>query len=430
MLSALGARAETASEVLRRMPGARPSAMGGAFVGLVDDAHAVAWNPAGLGLLRRDAAYLTRYGFGGTILESAGWARPWRSGGLGARLDVAHGSREASKAGAVASTRLFNALHAGGALSLARASEPGRSAQALVLDAGVLGAVMPGVTVGAAAHNFGTGELLGPLPENIRLGLGVRFARTQWPWLRGLLAGFEIDYARVRKLGGVSLGGEYRWREWSARVGLSGGHPEQTEGRTLGIGFGWKRGGLGIDYTFAPPHRRGDSHRLGLTLELGYLQERPAADYLHDLSSEEAAEAEPVAHGVHLVERRFSRAEERLREGHPKRASLELDKVRRLLDDDDPRVLRYFETQGRALLALQDWVGARRVYVEGISLARRIAVRGEILAHLYGGLGQALSGEGRRAEALRFLEAALKEGPAPERRRAIEDLALQLKYLP
>lgn len=412
------------------MPGARPAAMGGAFVGVVDDAHAVAWNPAGISLLRRDSSYLTRYGFNGTSLESAGWARPWRTGGVGARMDFAHGALEASKIGAVASTRLAHPVHVGGSLNLARASGFGRSATAVVADAGILAAIMPGVTLGAAAHNFGMSDLLGPLPENIRIGLGVRFARTPFDRLRGLLAGFEIDYARARKSGGVSLGGEYRMRDWAARLGLSGGTSLQTEGRTIAIGFGWRKNGFGIDYTFAPPHRRGDSHRLGLTYEWGFLQDRPAADYLLDMSSEEAAEEEPVALGVHMVERRFARAEERLLEGHPRMASLELDKVRRLLTDDDRRVLRYYETQGRALLALQDWVGARRVYVDGLRLARGMNAKGEVVAHLDGGLGFALAGEDRRAEAIRFLESALKEGPAPERRKAIEDRLLQLKYIP
>ncbi|MBI5201349.1 MAG: hypothetical protein HY925_07170, partial [Elusimicrobia bacterium] len=73
---------------------------------------------------------------------------------------------------------------------------------------------------------------------------------------------------------------------------------------------------------------------------------------------------------------------------------------------------------------------ARRVYVDGARIARALKAKGEVVAHLYGGLGMALAGEGRRAEALRFLESALKEGPAPERRKPIEDKLLQLKYLP
>ncbi|MBI5202890.1 MAG: hypothetical protein HY925_14960, partial [Elusimicrobia bacterium] len=357
------------------MPGARPSGMGGAFVGVVDDAHAVAWNPAGMGLIRRDAAYLTRYGFAGTSVESLGWTRPWRTGGVGARADFFHGALDASKIGAAASTRVSHPVHLGGALNLERASQPGRSDTALLFDAGLLAALMPGVTLGMAAHNFGTSELLGKPPENIRIGFGVRFARTQFDWLRGLLAGFEIDYARLRKAGGVSLGGEYRWRDWAARLGLSGGSVVQTEGKTIALGFGWRKNGFGADLTFAPPHKKGDSLRLGLTYEWGFLQDRPAADYLLDMSSEEAAEEEPVPLGVHMVERRFARAEERLREGHPKMASLELDKVRRILDDGDVRVLRYYETQGRALLALQDWVGARRVYVDGARIARALKAK-------------------------------------------------------
>ncbi|MBI4349489.1 MAG: tetratricopeptide repeat protein [Elusimicrobia bacterium] len=430
LLLAAAAAAETGPEVLRRAPGARPHALGGAFVAVADDAHAVAWNPAGLGLIRRESAFVSRYGFTGTDVESAGWARPYGTGGVGARLDVAHGSRSAAKAGAVGSTRLTPRVHGGLGLSWARASEAGRSADALLLDPGLLVAGIPGVLVGLSAQNVGLGGLAGPLPENIRLGTAVRFAYTPLRRLRGLTAGLEIDYARHRRLGAFSLGGEYRWRDWAARLGLSAGPPELTGGKTIALGFGWRKWGVGVDYTFAPARSHGDHHRLGLTYEWGWRDERPVADYLLELTSEEAAEAEPVPKGVHLVERRFERAERHLREGHPKLASRELDRVRELLDDSDPRALRYFEAQGRALLALSEWAPARAVYVEGIRVARKLGIQGEIVAHLYGGLGEALAGEGRRAEAIRFLEAALKEGPAPERRGPIEDRLLRLKYVP
>lgn len=429
-LFAVLALAESAPQTLRRAPGARPAGLGGAFVSVADDAHAVGWNPAGLSLLRREASYASHYGFAGTKLESAGYARPLGSGGLGAHLDWAHGSRSAAKGGLAASTRLAHALHFGAGVSAARAAEGGRSATAALFDVGILGATMRGVTVGASAQNIGSGGLLGPLPEIIRVGSALRFAHTDLRRLRGLMASLEIDYARRRRLGSVGLGAEYRFPRWSARLGLGGGNPELTDRRRVALGFGWRWRGLELDYALTPARGRADTHRLGATLAFGELRERPAADYLMNLESDESALEEPVPGSIHLVERYFARAETHFLEGHPKRASRALQHAKNLLKDDDPRLLRFYEAEGRALLSLQEWKAARENCVEAIRLARRLDVRGELLAHLYGGLGRALHGEGRRAEALRFLESSLKEGPAPERRREIEELALEIKHIP
>lgn len=429
LLASPAAGAETSADVLRRGPGARPHGLGGAFTAVADDAHAAAWNPAGLSLLRRQAAFASRYSFSGTNLESAGYGRPWRAGGLGAHATAAYGSRNAFKGGVAASTRLSHALHAGAGLSAAFATQAGRTASAALFDLGLLAAAVPGVNVGLTALNLSPSRLHGPAPEQWRLGTAVRFSNTDLERYSGLTASLELTYARFKRLGSANLGAEYEWRDWAFRLGVSAGHREQTEGRRVALGLGWRRKGLGLDYAFAPTRNYGDWHRLGATLEFGWARERPAADYLLRMESYESAEQEDVPASVHLIERRFTAAETKFQAGRPRLGLRELAHVKRLLPDGDPRLLRYYDAHGRGLLALQEWKLARESYVEAIQLARELKAKGPELGHLYAGLGQALAGEGRRAEALRFLQEALKEGTAPERRRSVEDALLRLKYI-
>ncbi|MCX5790421.1 MAG: hypothetical protein NTX64_18235 [Elusimicrobia bacterium] len=427
---------ETAADVLRHGPGARPAGLGGAFVAVADDAHAAAWNPAGLSLIRRPSLSLDHFGFSGTSLESAGLAAPLGDGGFGAQLEWAHGTRSAFKAGAAASTPfLIDALHVGAGLSLARAAEGGRASETGLLDLGVLAAVIPGVNVAAAAQNV-TGRLLGRRPpENLRFGTAVRFANTGYRTendvvndiLARLLASAEVDYAPPTKHGAIALGAEYRQGPWAARLGLTGGPKDAAEGRHVSLGGGYKRGDWIFDVAVTPAKGYGDTFRAGVTKQFGIQPERPATEFLLRMQPQET-EAPGVPGAVHLVERRFQRAEEDLYADRPKLALRELGHAREYLADDDPRLLRYFEARGRVFLRMKDWASARAEFFEGIQAARTQKARGEVLAHLCAGLGRALAEQGSRAEALRFLEASLKEGPAPERRAAIEELALKLKY--
>ena len=195
----------------------------------------------------------------------------------------------------------------------------------------------------------------------------------------------------------------------------------------MAVGVGYKLRDWAFDLTAAPASGYGDSFRAGVSRQFGYQPERPAADYL--LRMEEQEEEKPgIPGGVHLVERRFARAERQLEAGRPKLALRELEHARAYLPDDDPRSLRYFDARGRALLELKRWDMAFDDFMDGVRVARTLQARGEPLAYLYAGLGRALMEQGKRPEAIRLLEAALKEGPAPARRPAIEDLLLKLKY--
>ncbi|MBI4425189.1 MAG: hypothetical protein HY554_15770 [Elusimicrobia bacterium] len=402
--------------------------MGGAFVAVADDPHAAAWNPAGLSLVRRPSAFYSHQGFSGGKLESAGYGRPWRDGGFGAQLQGLHGARTALKTGLAASAPFFDLVHLGAGIGLGHAARHGRVSSTPLFDLGLLAPALPGVVVGAAAQNLGPGRLLGPLPELFRLGAAVRFADTGFAErLAGLRVSLELDYARPARVGSAGLGAEYRWRRLSARLGLVAGHPSRTEGRLATLGLGYRRRAFSVDYAYGPASGYGDSHRLGVTVAFAGAVERPATRPLLRLETRERAGPEAA---VHLVERHFAAAEAHLLAGRPKLALRELEWAAGFLLEDDLRELRYFETLGRIRESEKAWRSARLAYVDGIEAARAFAVRGEVLANLYAGLGRALAGEGRTAEALRFLETALREGAPPERRRAIEDQIAELRFLP
>src|SRR5581483_1104909 len=202
-------------------------------------------------------------------------------------------------------------------LSVGTAGSDGYGPTFGLLDVGVLAGTIPGVTAALAAQNLAAHNILGKQPPTVvRAGTAVRLANTDlrfddpmWdPIVAGLLVSLEIDFVTRIKSGMAALGLEYRWGPWAYRFGYGGGASDVREGRKMTIGLGRAVRDWSFDASLAPAQGYGNAFRFGLTRKFGTASERAAADAVLSLKGRE--EEEPGVEGsVHLVERRFQRAE-------------------------------------------------------------------------------------------------------------------------
>jgi tetratricopeptide (TPR) repeat protein len=275
--------------------GNRALAMGGAFVGLADDASAMIWNPGGLGIRQRLEVQATHAGFNdfGLTQDYVSVVLPnWRWGTAG--LSILHYSiggierrddrntllgddlTDSQTEIALGFGRsLGGALSVGGTVKLQRQSLAGYSGSGLGLDAGVL------VKAGALLHSrsdwanrltwgFSVRNLVPPSirldqesvpdPAVVRSGIGFR---APAPGGRSALVLLDVE-----KSSGVATrlhaGMEVRLHPL---LGIRGGF---NSGRlSAGTAVDWR--GFSVDYTYedgdvTSTHRFGISRALGMTV--------------------------------------------------------------------------------------------------------------------------------------------------------------------
>ncbi|MFI5371633.1 MAG: PorV/PorQ family protein [Candidatus Eisenbacteria bacterium] len=265
--------------------GNRALAMGGAYVASGDDANALVWNPAGLGLVRRASVEAVQSGDANLDIRESyiALAAPnWRWGtvGLTFRHFGVHGVEhrddrnvllgddlsDAEEELAVGYGRALNTTWAvGGSIKVVHQSLAGLSGSGLGADLGL--GVQPGW---ARGFRFGLAvrNAIEPAvrldresvndPMTLRSGLAYLVPHTG---TGGLLA--EVDLERPRDgANKLHAGMEYRWLDLAAiRVGMNG------EVMTAGSSVRWH--GVSVDYAFenAP---LANTNRVGLSMGFGH----------------------------------------------------------------------------------------------------------------------------------------------------------------
>ncbi len=262
---------------------ARSMGMGGAFVGISDDASATYWNPAGLPQLQRKdfvASYASLYD--NTGFSSVNFAQPTidagtfgvgivnlNTSGVPRRDEqgVQDGAFNTSETGFLFSHGIDLSPHwsVGSSLKVIHQQVDTYSGTGYGLDGAAMLHVSPTLQTGLVIHN-----VLAPTiklrsdadryPLDFRLG-------TKWQAMQKLLVDVDFDKEGGRSLK-LLLGGEWAFNNLLAmRVGLN--EDEFTTG--LGLKFNdW-----GLDYTFAYQDAVGGisdlgaSHRFGVHFNFG-----------------------------------------------------------------------------------------------------------------------------------------------------------------
>lgn len=274
--------------LLKLDTGVRALSLGGAYVGVADDAGAVFWNPAGLQQVHRDELLLGQARlFEDQTRHDLGWAHPsWRRGeretwGVSASyltMDPFDLVNDGSPAGSarpwegavgVSYARPFRDIAWGITGKTAQKEFPGASGRSYLMDAGVMGkAKTLGADWGIAVANLGTPMALGDEKLQSPLVVRVGGSRQFYTGTRNrLLVTMQLDAPR----NDVSLGrvgAEYviPVKEWS--VAFRAGAQTAGESRWA-AGFGVSGGFLGMNYAYAPSDKLGASQRVDMVFRFG-----------------------------------------------------------------------------------------------------------------------------------------------------------------
>ncbi|MDZ7260868.1 MAG: PorV/PorQ family protein [candidate division KSB1 bacterium] len=264
-------------EFLRTQVGARPSAMGGAFVAVSGDLNSIYYNPAGIADIKSPTGSFTylkhlldfHSGFMGGILPQ--W---WGNLGLGIHYmnfgsftkttsTEPEGTGETFGAYSFSislayGSKFFKHLSYGWSLKYIRSSIDTYTSDAMAIDLGAIFHVpwMKDLNIGAGITNLGktrtpfinTKE---DLPRNLKAGFSKRLEHLP------LLLSFEF-YKYVDDIWQWALGGEFTLREGLFfRLGYNAvGRDSKVEaagdklaGLNLGLGFIWQT--YHLDYSFS-----------------------------------------------------------------------------------------------------------------------------------------------------------------------------------
>jgi len=269
--------------------GARPTAMGGTYVGVADDIYALRWNPAGLTQLEHAqvaAQHLNQ--FADINHEFIAVAAP-----LNQRLtwgaDVVMLHTEDYYRTEFQDLGTFSNRDVAGGLSLAYAVKPS-------VSVGISGRYIYQRLETSTAHGWESDLGLLYRPENspwsfgvsaLNLGPKIKFERAgdplpqilkgglayRWPGERILLAA-DVSFPNDGDPYG-SIGGEFRFTDYLAlRSGYEiGTDYKGFEALSAGLAFSYQM--FVFDYAFVPRDKLGNIHRFGIRLDLASISPRP-----------------------------------------------------------------------------------------------------------------------------------------------------------
>lgn len=280
-----GLKGTTGANFLKIGVGARASGMGGAFVGIADDATSIYWNTAGLSQLnQQEIVFVHNEWYQDIKYEYLGYSLPIRSKStLGFSLTylslgefqgydaLDNPTSEFSAYGAVLgfayAYRVSQSISLGIGLKGIEEKLENEKASSLALDFGFI--YKPGrLSIGMAYTNLGSSmkfiQEKEPLPTKFSLGVGYKIFedRVSLAW--------DLDLPKDDKPI-LKQGMEYRYQE---AIFLRLGYEYKTsaqnlEGTGLSLGGGFKFSNWEIDYTYSPNQKLGDSHRISLAYRFG-----------------------------------------------------------------------------------------------------------------------------------------------------------------
>ncbi len=309
----------TGAPFLKIGTSSRAEAMGGAFIGVVDDVDAIYWNPAGLTQLRRSTigfthlewfegiryeylSYADKYDYVGAVGVSLGYLY---LGDIPKALETSSGDYDPASSGTFGASDLaLNFAWAGNlfwrenkiGLGLKVIQEAIEDSQTFSVGVDIGDQILLSRTrwyraaakdnwavrlvpsvVGISFRNLGTPVKYSyqndPLPMIGQLGLAYKFLDDD------LATALDLEYRMVEGLMVFHLGAEY-WIHTGIRSGpkstldvaLRGGYRtgyDATSAPGFSLGLGVQYSSLGLDYVFMPFGDLGMTHRISLKFSWG-----------------------------------------------------------------------------------------------------------------------------------------------------------------
>jgi len=295
----------TGATFLKIEAGARPVAMGGAFVAVADDANTTYWNPAGLAQLEEaEITAMHNEWLEDIRYEFLAYAQPIKSErrthgfGVSAMCLYTTGLEERSTetvepegtfgaydialAGAYA-RKVSRGLSIGANLKLIHQRLEEETAWSGAIDIGLLYR-LPGprkrfskesLQVGFMVQNIGPGikfiKESDPLPLNIKAGISRTYVMK--PINSEVTVALDVN-APIDNVINGHFGVEFVYKKMkNIEIAGRAGYKTNTvkdlgalSGLSTGIGFLWKS--MGIDYVWVPYGDLGNTHRISLTIKM------------------------------------------------------------------------------------------------------------------------------------------------------------------
>lgn len=272
-----------AAAELRVGLGARPAAMGEAFISLADDANAVTWNPAGLGRVRQiQAGFSHALYFADISFDQINYAQSLADGsGVGAavnyfnfgtfdKLDESGLNADSFTPMALCLTggygrRIIPALYAGANVKYVREQIDASTYSAWGVDLGVQWDAPGEVKAALVAQNLGTDIEGSPLSRMIRLGASRGIpALIQSGDAWNVAVDMNWSLVDMQSMS-VNIGSEYWYQNLAAaRVGYRIRNQDDPEASGLSAGLGVKYSMFNIDYALVAFGDLGLTHQLAL----------------------------------------------------------------------------------------------------------------------------------------------------------------------
>lgn len=274
----------TGAQFLKLSTSARAAGMGEAFCGVGDDINTMYYNPAGLFLIKdSQIAFMHTEWFQDIKYEYLGYCRPtnWGVFGIGGMhlhmdsmdrtIETGEAPGDYKKDGTFTSSdislilslanRLPKKIYVGGNLKLIYQANDDEAVNAYAFDLGLLYKIRDKINLGLCLQNIGPEvkfiEREDPLPLNLKAGVAYRLLKDR------VLLAQDINLLIEEDRLDWSFGAEYWHRDmFSLRAGYRTGFSHLESGINAGLGFRW--GGFGLDYSYTPYGKLGDTHRFSI----------------------------------------------------------------------------------------------------------------------------------------------------------------------
>jgi outer membrane protein OmpA-like peptidoglycan-associated protein len=285
----------TGADFLKIGIGARPAAMGSAYLALADDADAPQWNPAGLASLDMPELSLMHLAYFGDVnYEYLGAAMPWRGQGVGfgvSWLNVAPFNSTGDPSATLGSAADYS-VSAAYAVNLGPQLQVGATARLLISQLATYSSYGGAVDAGATFRPFGRGLALAvvaqnlggesgydgssdPLPIGLKVGAAYSlYDRADLAWLnlavdavKDLDSRFEFNTGlELWIFDSLAVRGGYQMSEGGQD--LTSSDPNLPANFTAGLGL--RLGPANVDYALVPMGELGITHRLSVSWRFGY----------------------------------------------------------------------------------------------------------------------------------------------------------------